>query len=436
MRNTFRRVLFWSVISAAFIGPGTVTTAGKAGAAFGPSLLWALLFSTLACLLLQEAAARLPLLSGHNLGQAIRLRYGRWSLPAALALLAILVGGVAYEAGNLLGAVAGAGLMLGLPPELVLAVLGVLCAALLWKGSYRLIANLLGMVVAAMGLAFGIVAFRLGPALLPILKGMLLPQLPEGSSWLVVGLIGTTIVPYNLFLGSGLSHGDTLKGMRQGLIGAVLLGGLISMVIVIACTGLATSYSFEAVAAYMEASLGKGGASLFGFGLFAAGFSSALTAPLAAAITVESILGKSEAGQEASRTPRGRWVWGSVLAAGLLFGLFAGGQNATPVAVIIAAQVLNGLLLPLVSILLLFLVNDARLLSSTQLNPWVSNVLLLGVVGITSLLGLTQLVRVGEKLGYAAEEGQVFPILSGLALLVVLTVGMQLRKLRRGEPGA
>ena len=48
-------ILFWSIIAAAFIGPGTVTTAASAGAAFELRLLWALVFSTVACLVLQEA---------------------------------------------------------------------------------------------------------------------------------------------------------------------------------------------------------------------------------------------------------------------------------------------------------------------------------------------------------------------------------------------
>jgi len=61
-------VLFWSVISAAFIGPGTVTTAASAGSGFGTQLLWALTFSTLACIILQEAAARLTIVSGKSLG--------------------------------------------------------------------------------------------------------------------------------------------------------------------------------------------------------------------------------------------------------------------------------------------------------------------------------------------------------------------------------
>ncbi len=68
-------VLLGAVIAAAFLGPGTVTTAARAGAAHRYELLWALVFATVACLVLQEASARLTIASGHNLGQALRSRF-------------------------------------------------------------------------------------------------------------------------------------------------------------------------------------------------------------------------------------------------------------------------------------------------------------------------------------------------------------------------
>ncbi|MCB0548279.1 MAG: divalent metal cation transporter, partial [Phaeodactylibacter sp.] len=68
IRQGLSSVLFWSIISAAFIGPGTVTTAAKAGASFQLQLIWALAFSIFATIILQEAAARITLASGKNLG--------------------------------------------------------------------------------------------------------------------------------------------------------------------------------------------------------------------------------------------------------------------------------------------------------------------------------------------------------------------------------
>ena len=108
-------ILLWSVVSAAFIGPGTITTAAKSGALFGPELLWALLFSTLACLLLQEAASRLTILTGKNLGQAFMFRFksSKWLTPLLVLIATAICGGAAaYEMGNLLGAKEGIVLIL------------------------------------------------------------------------------------------------------------------------------------------------------------------------------------------------------------------------------------------------------------------------------------------------------------------------------------
>jgi len=115
-------ILFWSVISAAFIGPGTVTTAASSGASYGSALLWALLFSTLACLFLQEASARISIVTGKNLGESIYAYFenSRLKTPVLLLVLgAILVGAAAYEMGNLLGAVEGLKLFFELPSYLL-----------------------------------------------------------------------------------------------------------------------------------------------------------------------------------------------------------------------------------------------------------------------------------------------------------------------------
>lgn len=430
-KKTFFQILFWSVISAAFIGPGTISTASKAGSVFGYDLLWALLLSTLGCIILQEAAARLPLISGYNLGEAIAKRYGKISFASILALSAIIIGGIAYEAGNILGAVSGAGLVLGIDSRWLVLVTGLLAGSLLWRGSYRLLAQLLGVVVAMMGIAFFAVMLQLGIDWYALLQGLFVPSLAGGSGWLVIGLIGTTIVPYNLFLGSGIQQAGDIKSMRTGLIIAIALGGLVSMVVLIAATGLQEPFSFETLARYMQAKLGTTGAWLLGFGLFAAGFSSAITAPLAAAITVESILGKKDKAQPATRSMRGRLSWGIVLLAGMLFGLLADGQNATPEAIIIAAQVLNGLLLPAISILLFLLVNDHQLIPGDRLNPLYSNVLLLLMVGVTTFLGLVQLLKAGAKIAGATLPEFTLPWLGGISFLLIIGLYMKTARLSK-----
>lgn len=403
-RRRIGSVLFWSVISAAFIGPGTVTTAAAAGAGYQFSLLWALVFSTLACMVLQEAAARIPLVSSYSLGEAIRLRYNkprwRWLLWAVAG--AIIFGGMAYQAGNLLGAVSGAAFLLGLDPRLWTALIAAAAALLLWYGNYRHIAQLMGLVVALMGIAFIWVVLSHPLDWGSVLSHALLPSLPEGSAWLVVGLIGTTIVPYNLFLASGISKGQSVAEMRGGLSLAILIGGLISMAILLVGTQISGAFSFAALAAAMRSELGPWAVSLFGAGLFAAGFSSSITAPLAAALAASSLFGDNQVAWTAKGSAYRR-VWGLVLLTGFLFGI----SGIKPIPAIVLAQALNGLLLPFIAVFLLIVVNDPRIMP--RLNPPLSNLLLLLLVGITGLLGLTSLLKAAySTLGYP------FPTDSGL----------------------
>ena len=145
-------ILFWSVIAAAFIGPGTVTTAARAGSDFGFTLAWALVFSTVACLVLQEAAGRVTVLTGRELGEALSDRFRgsrlRASVPTLLAV-GIVLGCAAYQAGNILGAVAGLQLVVDLPAGWLTVVVVGAAAVLLATGSTRWIARGLGALVAA-----------------------------------------------------------------------------------------------------------------------------------------------------------------------------------------------------------------------------------------------------------------------------------------------
>ena len=196
-------ILFWSVIAAAFIGPGTITTAARAGSDFGFVLAWSLLFSVAACLVLQEASGRITVLTGKELGEALRLRFSapRWRWIPAIVATGIFLGCAAYEAGNLLGGVAGLRLIWDVPPSILTLVCGVGAAGLLVTGSTRWIARGLGSLVALMGILFLVTAVRLGPDLAELAAGLAIPRIPTGATVLVLGLIGTTVVPYNLFLG-------------------------------------------------------------------------------------------------------------------------------------------------------------------------------------------------------------------------------------------
>ncbi len=415
----FLHILFWSVISAAFIGPGTVTTAAKSGAQFGLALLWALLFSTAACLLLQEAAARVTVISGIDLGRALRQRFREGTsglLVLLLVLGAIVLGCAAYQAGNILGSVAGAALGTGLPPKLLTVCIGVIAAALLYFGTTTLVARVLGLIVAVMGVTFLVTALLVKPPLAALLHGLIVPTFPRGSGLLVLGLIGTTVVPYNLFLGSGIAAGQKISEIRFGLSIAVLLGGIISMGVLVVGSSIAGEFSFETLSAALTSNLGGWSGLFFAIGLFSAGFSSAVTAPLAAAITARGLFSAGDGTRWTEGDWRYRAVWAGVLLTGVLFGL----MNVKPIPAIILAQALNGVLLPFVAIFLFIVVNDITLMGREGINNGALNIAMLLVIAVTILLGASNVTRaVNTAFALPLPEGKSVVLISVLVIAVI-----------------
>jgi len=420
-RSRLLNILFWSVISAAFIGPGTVTTSAKAGADFGLPLLWALTFATIACGVLQEASARLTIASGMNLGQAIWKQAdhgGKGSLIIVLVAFCILSGTAAYQAGNLLGAMAGANLLLSLKPWLVVLVIGLMAAALLLIPSIKIIARVLGSLVAFMGIAFLLTAMAISPPLPDVFMGLIRPTIPldHGGALIVLGLIGTTVVPYNLFLGSGISRGQSIKEMRSGLLVAIVLGGIISMAVLVTGTAMSGDFTFPSLAGTLDFYLGGAGSIILGVGLFAAGFTSAVTAPLASAVTVRSLFGNRDPQKWESNSWRFRLVWVVILATGIAFGM----AGFKPVPAIIVAQALNGLILPVIAIFLFGVVNNPRIMKN-RYNRLPANILMTIVVFVSLLIGIAGLLRaVAAVINLDTGEWKmIIPAVAGTAVILM-----------------
>jgi len=426
-------VLFWSAISAAFLGPGTIATASRAGATHGYELIWALVFSTAACWALQEAAARVTIHSGRSLGELIAdwaaSGSGRGRLVARSVAGAVVVGCAAYQAGNILGAREGLLLAVDVPAWLATLVCGAGALIVLSAGSRGTIAHGLGLIVAAMGIAFAWCALEIGPDVAALAEGALVPRTPAGSGTLLLGLVGTTIVPYNLFLGSALARGRSGAETRFALSIAIPAGGAISIAVLVCSTSVAGSVDFAGLADALELQLGSGARHLFSVGLFAAGFSSAITAPLAAGLTWSSV-----ATRAADRPRTARVVALSVLFFGLAVGL--SGVDALPV--ILLAQALNGLILPLVGVTLLVAVSDRTLLGARGASgPFGLAAVAISVAAAT-MLGADALVRAGSAAAGAGEPSiatRLAVALPAAAALVLPALRTALRRRRGGAGG-
>lgn len=386
-------------------------------------MIWALIFSTVACYVLQEASARITVVSGFNLGEAMRQEYGHTRIGRSiiyLALIAVVIGCAAYEAGNILGAVSGINLVTGgIPLPFIVSAIGLIAAIVLWKGTIRQIAAMLGIIVALMGISFLITVFMMPHDISAILSDGLLPSIQPGSELLVLGLIGTTVVPYSIFLGSGLKHDQSPSEMRVGMMIAIGFGGLISIAILLTGTAVIGEFSFESLAETLDNQLGSGASQLLGFGLFGAGLSSALTAALAASITAKSLLSKDQSDPDWAEN--GKWfrtVWIIVLATGLFFGLI----QLQPVPIIILAQALNGVILPIIAVILFLLMNSENVLPDGYRNGNLYNLTMGVVVYLTILIGMTNLFRAGSQvLGFETINETMLVIISlGIFLIVII----------------
>lgn len=352
LKPSYSRAIVWSLIAAAFIGPGTVTTAAKAGSQGGWYYLPYVLLAAVAGLLLMEMVARITLVSEQSLGKILG-EGGKWLAYACF--VAVALGCMAYQAGNLLGALSGVQLLVPVHRLWVLLI-GVLAILVLWTGDTRSIAKALSNIVVLMGIAFVVAAIFLLFADRSLTGG------GEVVTATIIGLVGTTIVPYNFFLAAGLSKGQQLNEMRVGLAGSFIVGAIITMSIVLVASVAGSFTTFADLARTLDASLGKMSKGVLGFGLFAAGFSSAVTAPLAAGLAGRELLGR-EMGN--TSTPF-RIIWGGVLAVGLLVACL----ELDIIGVILAAQVANGLLLPFIAAIVLVFANDRNLLGDNINAHW------------------------------------------------------------------
>ena len=394
MLKQFKEVGPGVLVAAAFIGPGTVTACTLAGANFGYALLWALLFATIATIILQEMSARLGTITQQGLGEILinelQTSVFKWPL-IGLLLIALYGGNAAYEAGNLAGGALGIEAIFGDQPWLskaavvVLATVGIV---ILVKGSYKDVEKILVSLVLLMALPFILTFFVVQPSLLAMLSGLFKPSIPDGSLLTVIALIGTTVVPYNLFLHASAAKNrwngpEGLQAARSDTAISIGLGGLVA--ILIASTAAASIYanalsvqSASDMAVQFEPLFGTMAKYLLGVGLFAAGLSSAITAPLATSFAVSELL-KIKGGEKSI-------AFKAISVSILLIGSILALTGIKPLKLILLAQFANGLLLPIVACFLLFALNRKTILGK-HANGILANVLGCAVVLLTTALG-------------------------------------------------
>lgn len=387
------------LVAAAFIGPGTITACTIAGVGFGYALLWAMLLSIIATIILQEMSARVGVITQKGLAEVIGEQLAiPWLhyLVMGIILSAIVIGNTAYEAGNISGATLGLQVLFGSNyAALYPWIIGFIAFMLLYLGSYKTLEKVFISLVLIMSVSFVLTALFTKPDLMEILKGLFIPSIPDNSIFNIIALVGTTVVPYNLFLHASLikekwNSSDDLKSVRRDTLLSIGVGGLVSIAIIISAAAINSTEVKDALdlAKGLEPLYGKSAKYLMGIGLFAAGITSAITAPLAAAYVANSCFGWNTKVTDV----RFRIVWMVVLFIGVISLSF----GIRPIVIIQFAQVANGLLLPIIAIILIWIVNKSSVLGDFKNSIWqnvpaiiiIILVIVLGAKSIFSVFGL------------------------------------------------
>mgnify|MGYP001496940934 FL=1 len=355
------------LIAAAFIGPGTVTLCTIAGASFGYSLIWAIILSIFSTIVLQEMSLRIGLITKMNLAQVIRINIKSKFLNRLLLILiisSILIGNAAYEAGNITGASLGISAILNSQSINYIPVfIGLIAFMVLYQGDYKVLERSLVFLVLIMSISFFITAIITKPDINALINGVITPKIDSNNLTIILGLIGTTVVPYNLFLHSSLvsekwNSINKLKVARFESFFSILIGGLVSLSIIITAASVNNKDVNGVIdlARGLEPLYGNFAIYFLGVGLFASGITSSITAPLAAAYVAKSCFGW----QDSLKSRKFRAIWIIILITGVLVSMV----KINPIEIIKFAQFSNSLLLPIIAIILLWLINNKNIISN------------------------------------------------------------------------
>ncbi len=374
LSNKISKIGPGALIAAAFIGPGTVTVCSIAGNSFGYSLLWAILTSLIIAFILQEMSIRVGIISKKGLTELIKNETKNSYLKNILLVLiftAIIIGNTAYEAGNISGAILGMESLTGnlaynfrdFNINLLSLIIGSLAFLILFIGNYRLLEQILISIVVIMSFSFIISAIITKPDINKIIEGFIKLKTPQNSFLTILGLIGTTVVPYNIFLHSSLvkkkwNKPKDLKIAKIDLLIAIIMGGLISISIIITSASISsTSISNAADLALSLAPVyGSFSKFLISLGMISAGLTSAITAPLAASFVACGCFGW----RADLKSLKFRSIWITIL----IIGTIISSTGIELILIIQFAQIANAILLPIIIFILYYVMNDKKIFGS------------------------------------------------------------------------
>jgi NRAMP (natural resistance-associated macrophage protein)-like metal ion transporter len=380
-----RLFAFLAVLGPGFItanvdnDPGGILTYSQAGAKFGYGLLWTLIPTTIALIVVQEMAARMGAVTGKGLSDLIREEFGLRATFFTMIVLGLAdLGNIAAEFAGVASAVG----IFGVSKYFAVP----LAAALVWgvvvRGTYTVVERVM-LVFSMAYFAYPVSAFLSRPEWHLAVRHTILPEVNSSSEYLamIIGLVGTTITPWMQFYlqASIVEKGITTRQYRWSRLDVILgciITDVVAFFIVVACAATLHVKGIREIADAADAAValaplvGRFASLLFAVGLLNAALLSAAILPLATAYNVAEGLGlESGVNKRFSEAPAFYWLYTSLIVIGAGFVLI---PRLRLMRVIMVSQVANGILLPFVLFFMLKLINR-RDLMGTYVNSRMAN---------------------------------------------------------------
>ncbi|MBZ0270959.1 Nramp family divalent metal transporter [bacterium] len=374
-RAPWRRMLVFLSI----MGPGIITanvdndaggiaTYSQAGALFGLDLLWIFLPMTIVLVMVQEMANRMGVVTGEGLSSLIRERFGvKLTFYFMMALLVTNVGNVMA---NFAG-IASAAELFGLPAVIMVPVCGAFVWYMVLKWSYRSVERVF-LVAVLFYVAYLVTAHLVRPDAGEVARALVAPRIVPDAAYLamIIGLVGTTIAPWMQFyqqaavVEKNIDIRDYVYSRIDTIVGGVAVSVVAASIVIVGAKTLHPAGVVIDSAADAAASLaplaGDAARHLFAFGLWNASMFAACILPLSTAYTVCEALGwERGVDQRYEDAPQFYVLYTASIVVGALAVLVPG---ISLIRVMIVSQIVNGLLFPVVLVLMLILVNDKRLM--------------------------------------------------------------------------
>jgi Mn2+/Fe2+ NRAMP family transporter len=395
----FRILAIFAVLGPGFItanvdnDPGGILTYSQAGAKFGYALLWTLIPTTIALIVIQEMAARMGAITGKGLSDLIREEFGlRMTFFTMIVLGLADFGTIAAE---FAGLASGMGIF-GVSRYIAVPIGAALVWMVIVRGSYKPVERVL-LLLSLIYFTYIVSAFLSHPDWHKAIHDTLVPQFSHepGYILLIVGLIGTTITPWMQFYlqASVVEKGITKRNYnlcRLDVILGCIITDVVAFFIVVACAATIYRGGHHEIKDVAEAAnalapfAGKFAAMLFALGLINASLMSAAILPLATSYNICEGLGfESGIDHKFREAPVFYGLYTALIVGGSVFVLIPG---IPLLKVILLSQVANGILLPFVLTFMLLLVNRPRLMGEYR-NRLPGNL----IAGLTSvvMIGLT-----------------------------------------------